>query len=548
MSRELRLLFFLVVWIGIVYAYILFFTPKGGNTSGGQTSSIKTNTITSNNTTNYIATSRLTETLTNTTFEQLDKYSYFSNIIYTNSLELVIDNLSFRGIKFRYKGRSYELLQHNCVVPPLAMTVGDVFNLTNYSTEFFSFNRDGGCRIKVSDGSTFEVKRDVIFVSNYVFDIKISVRNLQKKPVIFNGFNLSFSGPLGPNSNDPNFAYLYLKSGYIDKKSSNIVETLTTSIFSGTEKFAIKESSFSGVWLANGYEFIALIPEEGDFKAEFLAVDTKHGYNKIVSLKSVNAIFEAGETKEYKVRVFLGPKKQDVVESFGVKSFLGLEDGGVLKPLYIGLGWLLNFFYSLIPNWGLVVIVASLFIKLLLEPLSIKSAVSMKRLQLIAPKIKEIQEKYKDNPSKMNAEIAELYRTYGANPASGCLPLLLQIPIFIAFYGVLTSFIELSGQGFLWINDLTKPDTILYIKAFEGLIILPASVNLLPIIMTILSLIQVAVSSGKVKTDQTLTMWITPIIFMFIFWNLPSALVLYWTIQNLFSIIEQYIVNETLKY
>jgi YidC/Oxa1 family membrane protein insertase len=110
------------------------------------------------------------------------------------------------------------------------------------------------------------------------------------------------------------------------------------------------------------------------------------------------------------------------------------------------------------------------------------------------------------------------------------------------------SFIELSGQSFLWIRDLTKPDTILYIKAFEGLIILPASINLLPIIMTVLSIIQTAISLAKVQTEQTITMWLIPIIFMFIFWNLPSALVLYWTVQNLLSLIEQYIINKTLKY
>jgi len=540
MSRELRLLLFLVAWIGIVYAYILFFTPKGG----------KTSLTTDSNLTNSSATNVSLKSLPQLSpFEELEKISYFSNVVYTNSLELVLDSFSFRNIKFEYKGRKYELLGPNCVIPPFAIAASDVFSLTNSSTKFLAFSPNGITKIKTSEGNLFEISRKVVFVSNYVFELEIRVKNLQRKPVVFNGFSLAFSGPLGPNADDPNFAYLYLKSGYIDKVSGGIVETLTTSIFTGTEKFAIKEpTSIAGVWLANSYEFVSLIPEEGEFRAEFLAVDTKHGYNKVVSLRATSSVLEANDSKTYRVKVFLGPKKSDVIGALGVKALYGLEDGGVLKPIYAILSWLLDLFYSLIGNWGLVVIAVSVLIKLLLEPLSIKSAISMKRFQLIAPKIKEIQEKYKNDPKRMNAEMAELYKTYGANPASGCLPLLLQIPIFIAFYGVLISFIELSGQSFLWIRDLTKPDTILYIKAFEGLIILPTSINLLPIIMTVLSITQTAISSAKVQTEQTITMWLIPIIFMFIFWNLPSALVLYWTVQNLLSLIEQYVINKTLKY
>ncbi len=540
MSREVRLLLFLVVWIGIVYAYILFFTPKGDNTP------LTTNaSLTNINATNLVTKS----SFQSSPFGEVERISYFSNTIYTNSLYVVLDNFSFRNVKFEYKGRKYELLGSNCIIPPFVITSSDIFGITNSSAKFLAFNPNGVTRVKTYDGNLFEVSRKIVFVSNYVFELEITVKNLQRRPVVFNGFSLAFSGPLGPNADDPNFAYLYLRSGYIDKVNGNIVETLTTSIFTGTEKFAIKESSsIAGVWLANSYEFVVLIPEEGEFRAEFLAVDTKHGYNKIVSLRSTSSIVEANESKTYRVKVFLAPKKNDVIESFGVKALYGLEDGGVLKPIYALLSWLLNLFYSLIGNWGLAVVAVSVVIKLLLEPLSIKSAVSMKRFQLIAPKIKEIQQKYKNDPKRMNAEMAELYKTYGANPASGCLPLLLQIPIFIAFYGVLISFIELSGQSFLWIKDLTKPDTILYIKAFEGLIILPASINLLPIIMTAISILQVTISSAKVQTEQTITMWLIPIIFMFIFWNLPSALVLYWTVQNLLSLVEQYIVNKTLKY
>lgn len=529
MSRETRLFLFLVLWLGIVFVFMILF-PTPPKTSQSQTTTNQ----------NFLP----KQETSSLTFQRKP----FSTFISNYNLMLSLSDLGIESIDFYYVNRIYELSRSNYVYIPFSILLSSVISSTNVQdNSIIPFDVDGISKVRIS-GNDFSLKREITFVSNYVFDITIKVKNNSKKPAIFNGFSIVFSGPLGPDTTDEHYAYMYLRTGYIEKGTYNFIETLTTSIFTGTERFAIKESvNVSGVWMENRYVVVGIVPLNVETRAEFVVKDNRYGHNKVMSLRTPSEIIDVGGEKEYKFRVFAGPRKNEVLESFGY-GFRNLEDGGILKPIYDFLKFLLNLFYSLTGSWGLAVILISIAVKILLEPLSIKSAVSMKRLQLIAPKIKEIQEKYKNDPKKMNAEIAELYRIYGANPASGCLPLLLQIPIFIALYNVLSGFIELKGQGLLWIKDLTKPDTVLYIKELEGFFILPASINLLPIIMTGISLLQTYISSSKTQNQQMMTMWLLPIIFMFIFWNLPSALVLYWTIQTLLGVIEQYIVNRTLKY
>lgn len=529
MSRETRLFLFLVIWLGIVFVFMLLFPTRQGNLPKQIT-----------NTNQLITTSKPDAKVLSS------KREFVKNIV-TNNIDLNLTDTGFKDIYFWYEGRKYELAKSNYVFTPFSLLLGSVATTNLQFSQELSFDESGLSRVEIG-GSRLSLKREIVYISNYIFEVVISVKNEERKPVVFGGVSIVFSGPLGPDTSDEHYTYIYLRTGYIEKNTYNFVETLTTSIFSGTERYSIKEPSVvNGVWMENRYTVVGIVPIGTDCRAEFVTKDTKYGHNKVMSLRVPTEIIDENKERVYKFRVFLGPKKNEILEYFG-NGFKSLEDGGILKPIYDFLKLLVRFFYNITGSWGIAVILIAIAVKILLEPLSVKSAVSMKRLQLIAPKIKEIQEKYKDDPKKMNAEIAELYRIYGANPASGCLPLLLQIPIFIALYNVLSGFIELKGQGLLWIKDLTKPDTILYIKELEGFFLLPASINLLPIIMTGISLLQTYLTSSKTQTQQTLTMWLLPIIFMFIFWNLPSALVLYWTMQTLLGVVEQYIINRTIQY
>ena len=154
------------------------------------------------------------------------------------------------------------------------------------------------------------------------------------------------------------------------------------------------------------------------------------------------------------------------------------------------------------------------------------------------------------DPRLMNQKMMELYKKEGVNPMGGCLPLLLQLPIFIALYQVLPRLVDMKDVAFLWIKDLSSPDTLFYIPAFKNIPLLPYGFNLLPLIMTAVSLIQSRMSQkssgpqSAQQAQQNKMMLMMPVMFLFLFWNMPSGLVLYWTIQNIFSIVEQSFINK----
>ncbi len=208
-----------------------------------------------------------------------------------------------------------------------------------------------------------------------------------------------------------------------------------------------------------------------------------------------------------------------------------------------GLYKLAHIIASIVKNWGITIIILALVIKLILSPLSIQAAVSIKKSNLLQPKLKRLQEKYKDDPNTLNQKVAELYRQEKVNPLGGCLPLLLQFPVFFVLYRVLSTSVELKGASFLWIKDLTMPDTLFKVT----LPFFAFNFNLLPIVMTVVQIFQMRIQSlrnpGVAKEQQFINNYLLPIFFLFIFWSMPSGLVLYWTVQNLFSIVEQEIIN-----
>jgi YidC/Oxa1 family membrane protein insertase len=158
-------------------------------------------------------------------------------------------------------------------------------------------------------------------------------------------------------------------------------------------------------------------------------------------------------------------------------------------------------------------------------------------MQELNPKVKEIREKYKDKADIMNKKIMELYKKEKVNPLSGCLPLLLQMPFFFALYSALVNSIDLWNAPFIfWIRDLSLPDTIFRIHGFN--------VNILPVIMTITTFLQQKMTPGSDSTQQQMLIKMMPVIFIVIFWNMPSGLVLYWIMQNVLQILHQLYINK----
>jgi len=261
-------------------------------------------------------------------------------------------------------------------------------------------------------------------------------------------------------------------------------------------------------------------------------------------------------------RFYLGPRKREVLarynnaEKNGFKlADLKFEQSVPSAPL---IGWLadllrimLDLFHRLIPNYGVAILLLTLLIKLLFWPLTNKSMRSTARMQTLQPKMKELQAKYKENPQKLNAEMAALYKREGVSPLGGCLPLLLQLPIFFALYNLLNSHFELRGASFIagWINDLSAPEAIATFAPINLLVWKLDALRVLPFLMLGTTFLQSRVSQSTTPTDKNMALmtYLMPAVFFFILYNMPSGLVLYWTAQNLLGIVQQLFYNAQRK-
>jgi YidC/Oxa1 family membrane protein insertase len=244
--------------------------------------------------------------------------------------------------------------------------------------------------------------------------------------------------------------------------------------------------------------------------------------------------------------LYAGPKEYDHLKTLGA----GLEhivDFGFFSIIAIPLFWLLKLFYGFIGNYGWAIILLTIIVRIPFIPLVNKSQSSMKKMQEIQPRLAEVREKYKKDPKKMQLEIMEIYKKHKVNPVGGCLPILLQIPVFFALYKILLLAIELRSAPFmLWIKDLSAPDTLFgHIPASIPLIG-GFAVGPLPIVMGITMIIQQKMTPTSLDPRQNQIMMIMPVVFTFLFLNFASGLVLYWLMNNIFSIAQQFYANKKL--
>jgi len=245
-----------------------------------------------------------------------------------------------------------------------------------------------------------------------------------------------------------------------------------------------------------------------------------------------------GEKLVYKFKVYMGPKKLEDMEKeyplLGKALYFGFFDI-LAKPLL----YVLKFSHKYTHNFGWDIIILTILLRIIFFPLNQMSFKSMKKMKEIQPVIERIRKKYKDDPERLNKELMNVYRTYKINPFSGCLPILIQIPIFIAFYEVLLMAIELRHAPFmLWINDLSAPER-LYIDHIH--IPLLGGIPLLTILMGVSMYLQQKLTPTSADPLQSKLMLFMPIFFTILFINFPSGLVLYWFVNNILSIIQQYI-------
>ena len=269
----------------------------------------------------------------------------------------------------------------------------------------------------------------------------------------------------------------------------------------------------------------------------FTAAMTRDAAAPDYVLKSVSAKVNLPAAAEGRTYTFYaGPKKQALLWDLGMRDVM---EFGMWRWVCYPLVWVLNLFHSWIPSFGIGIILLTVLVRLIFWPLTHKSTVSMRRMSEIQPKMKEIREKFKDNPQRMQQETWALYRDNKVNPMASCLPMLVQIPVFIALFTVLRSAVELRYAPFLWIADLSEPENLFpAVFPFGGL-------NILPILMAVTMGLQSALtpSTGD-KQQQRMMMIMMPVMMLVMFYSFPSALSLYWTLSQVLSIVQMWYIRK----
>lgn len=250
--------------------------------------------------------------------------------------------------------------------------------------------------------------------------------------------------------------------------------------------------------------------------------------------------------RTYPYRVYFGPKSLEILGSVGA-DLARIVDFGFFDMIAKPLLHAMNFIHRYIPNYGIVIIIITIFVKILFWPLSNKSYKSMSQMKKLQPKMAELRAKYKNDKKVMNQELMALYKLYKINPLGGCLPMVLQIPVFFAFYKMLYQAIELRhAPFFLWVNDLSAPDRLFSFNFKIPLMAPPYGIPVLTVVMGASMFLQQKMSPPPGDPTQAKMMMFMPIFFTFIFINFPSGLVLYWLVNNILSMVQQnYVTKKT---
>lgn len=373
-------------------------------------------------------------------------------------------------------------------------------------------------------------RRYTFFPESYTVRMETIVENLSDKKI-----QVPVHCIVNPVSSKMSYMF-HGPFAFIDKKLEEIsVKSLKKkNQFHGTIEFTGIEEQ---------YFMTALIPEHP--RTAIVKVDDlkKNGLIQVAYIPSDSWI-SPGSSYNGSYLFYMGPKKisilkkvghnLDRVVNFGFFDFLA-------RPLLFVMNWIYD---HGLHNYGLVIILITIFIKLIFWPLGTKSYKSMAEMKRLQPLMMEIREKYKDDRQKMNEEIMRLYRTYKVNPMSGCLPIVVQIPVFFAFYKMLYGAIELRHAPFaLWINDLSAPDRLFATDIYVPFMAPPAGIPVLTLIMGFTMYLQQKLSPPPGDPTQAKIMMAMPLVLTVLFINFPSGLVLYWLTNNVLSIVQQYMIT-----
>jgi YidC/Oxa1 family membrane protein insertase len=344
------------------------------------------------------------------------------------------------------------------------------------------------------------------------------------------------------------------------KDSNVVVESQFYSTFTGpaiyTDKEKYKEVDFSDIekkkvklpqpqeagesgWIAmvQHYFATAWIPNPESGREVYFDKLDNNLYR--VGVKSAIAPIAAGVSFSQESKLFVGPEEDALLHQVA-PGFDLIKDYGYLTIIAKPLFWVLMQIHQVVQNWGWAIIILTIFIKLIFFPLSAASYKSMARMKEVQPRLLQMKEQYKNDPQKLNQAMMAMYKQEKINPLGGCLPVLIQIPVFISLYWVLLLSVEMRGAPWLgWIHDLSKPDTLL-----SDLVGLSIPIGILPIIMAVSMFIQTKLNPTPPDPIQAKVMLYMPLAFSLMFFFFPSGLVLYYIVNNVLSIGQQWQINK----
>ncbi len=377
-------------------------------------------------------------------------------------------------------------------------------------------------------GGGLQISKRFIFKDLYNNDVEIKIRNTAAYPI-------SISIPISLGTLD-----FEMKSRSMLQQQSPIQDIAVSAQGKITYPNPKKSQLFENIGFIGIREryFCTIIQPDEKGYSGFVRPAGKNAFD--VGVESPELKLAPGEERVHKFKLYIGPQDATLLASRNPewKALIYFGKFDFIAQIMLGT---LSFTHKVVKNWGLAIIILSLLIYLVLYPLTIKQMRSMKEMQVLQPKVEQLKVLYKDNSQRMNKELMELYKEHKVNPLGGCLPLLLQMPVFFTLYQVLNRSIALKGAEFLWIKDLSEPDKLAMLPV--NLPVVGDQFNILPIIIAIIMFVQqkfsTAAATGEAAQQQKIMMIVFPFVFGLVFYHMPSGLVLYWLVNSLLMMLYQ---------
>lgn len=397
------------------------------------------------------------------------------------------------------------------------------------------FQGDSAQLVMTGRGNGVEIERSYYFAKDsHVVDLTVRVKNISS--AVLQGAaelhqsNVPFREATAANR------FLFTGAAYYLNESLEEVDSDDFENGSQTITAQMDWAAYEGTYFMN-----AILPQDGSVSSMTMQAFGEDGVKMKVS--SGLDTLQPGSEKVYSYKLYFGPKKLDILKAVGSNLDKAVNFGWfdvIAQPTL----YLLNFFYGIFKNYGIAIILVTVIFKAIFWPITQKGLKSMKNMQKLQPKMAKLKEKYKGDPTKMNQEVMNLYKTYKVNPLGGCLPMVLQIPVFFALYKVLLMCVELRHAPFmLWMNDLSAPDR-LYIGVDIPYV---GGIPVLTLLMGASMFLQQKMTPTTADPTQAKIMMFLPVIFTFMFVNFASGLVLYWFVNNLLAIFQQQMINRQKK-